>query len=113
MEPYITFSFEEGDKSPLILFTQTVEGDGHYNFELSAWYQKGCGCYLEIRSVPTSEEQFVYCPFSALSELRKRMVKILAEHDGSQQIGEMPTIPVWTTRGFSNSKFFLHLFFSL
>jgi hypothetical protein len=31
---------------------------------------------------------------------RKQMVEMLAEHGGTQQINEMPTIPEWATRGF-------------
>jgi hypothetical protein len=33
------------------------------------------------------------------------MVKMLEEHDGSEQIGEMPTISEWTKQGFSDSKY--------
>jgi hypothetical protein len=44
----------------------------------------------------------VYVPFSALPWLRKEMVEMLAEHDGSEQIGEMPTMPEWATEGLLN-----------
>jgi hypothetical protein len=108
----IIYSFQEGDESPLILATpcQIVAGTGHYNFELSAWHKKGDKWNFEIRSVKVSEEhteQWLYIPFSALPELRQEIVDILEEHDGSQRIGEIPTIPEWATQGFSflfNSK---------
>jgi hypothetical protein len=109
MEPYITFSFKEGDESPQILAIQSVEGNPHYDFELSAWHKKDYQCNFEIRSVPTlgkPKEKSLYLPCSALPELRKKMVKILAEHDGSERIDKMPKIPEWT-RGFSKFTFIL------
>jgi hypothetical protein len=90
------------------LATQIVVGDEHYNFELSAWHKNGGKWNFEMRSVKISEEhteRCLYFPFSALPELRKQMVKMLEEHDGSQRIKESPKIPEWITRGFSNSKF--------
>jgi hypothetical protein len=44
----------------------------------------------------------LYFPFWALPELRKEMVQMLEEHDGSEPIDEMPKIPEWATRGFLN-----------
>jgi hypothetical protein len=94
------------------LTAQIVAGgqlfDGrHYNFKLSACHQKGDQWHFEIRSVPTLEkhkhmEQQMYFPLWALPWLRQQMVKMLAEHDGSERIDEMPTVPEWATRGFSN-----------
>jgi hypothetical protein len=107
------FIFNEGDNSRLILFTKIVTGDRHYHFELSALHQKGYQWHFEIRSVQTSEEhkeKSLYLPFSALPKLRKGMVKILAEHDGSERIDEMPTIPEWATRGFLPIQNLLTLF---
>jgi hypothetical protein len=49
----------------------------------------------------------------ALPELRQQMVKILAEHDGSEKIDKMQAIPERATRGFSKSKFLLNYFFTL
>jgi hypothetical protein len=109
--PYFILSFQEGDKSPLILGTQTVEGPRNYNFKLSAWHQKGDQWHFDIRSVKISEEHkvtkehSVYFPFSALPWLRQQMVRMLEEHDGSQRIPKMPKILSWATPGFSNSKF--------
>jgi hypothetical protein len=108
MKPYTTYSFEECNESPLVLFTQIVAGDLHYDFKLAAWHETGGEWHFEIRSVKTSEEhkeQLIYLPFSALPELRQKIVEILEEHDGSQPIDEMPTIPEWAKRGFFNSKF--------
>jgi hypothetical protein len=100
---------KEGDESPLILSTQIVEGarhcnGQHYDFKLSAWHKKGYQWHLDIQSVQISEEhkdteQSLYFIFLALPWLREQMVKILAEHDGSERIGEMPKIPKWATRG--------------
>jgi hypothetical protein len=81
-----------------------VAGD-RYDFELSACHQKGDQWNFEIRSVPKSEEhqdQLLYFPFWALPWLRAQMVKMLAKHDGSEQIDDMPNIRQWATRGFSN-----------
>jgi hypothetical protein len=102
VELYFTFSFQEDDE--LILAKQTVEGDRQYNYELSAWHRKGDHqWYFNVRSVPTCEEyeeRAMYFPFSALPWLRQQIVEILVEHDGTEPIDEMPTIPEWTTRGF-------------
>jgi hypothetical protein len=84
--------------SPLILFTQTVAGGQHYDgrqyeFELSAWHEKGdLWCY-NIQSVLICEgkkrkEQSLNFPFWALPWLRQQMVKMLAEHDGTQRTGK-------------------------
>jgi hypothetical protein len=108
-QPCITFSFKESDEKPLVLATQEVTGDRHYDFKLSAWHQKDGGCNFEILGVPNSEEhqeKSLYCPCFALPELRQKMVKILVEHDGSERIDKMPKIPEWATSSFSaNSKF--------
>jgi hypothetical protein len=109
MELYITFLFEEGDEKLLVLATQIVAGGRHYDFKLSAWHQMtGDKCHFDIRSVPTSEkhkEQQVHFPLWALPWLRQQMVTNLAEHDGSERIDEMPTMPEWAKQGFSHSRF--------
>jgi hypothetical protein len=88
------------------LFTQIVAGAQHYDFKLSAMHRKGdeWHFHFEIRSVPISEEHTehqLYFPFSALPWLRQKMVKMLADHDGSERIGEMTKIPEWATRDVS------------
>jgi hypothetical protein len=114
---YLLISCKEGEESPLY-FTQIVEGarhphydDRHYDFKLSAWHRMGGEWQFHIQSVPTSEEQkdtekSLYFPFWALPWLRQQMIEMLEEHDGSEQIGEMPTIPKWATRGFQNSNYY-------
>jgi hypothetical protein len=97
----ILFHYQEGDESP---YLETQIGD--YKFKFSTWHKKGHKWHLCIHGVPTSEEdkhteQKLYILISALPELRQQMVKILAEHGGSERIDEMPTIPEWATRGFS------------
>jgi hypothetical protein len=94
-----------------------VAGTENYNFKLSALHQKGGGCNFEIRSVPwhfdirtvptseAHEESRLLFPFWALPWLRKQIITILAEHDGSQWIKEMPKIPEWAKRGFSFFQF--------
>jgi glycerol uptake facilitator-like aquaporin len=47
------------------------------------------------------KEKELHLPLWALPWLGQQMVKILAEHDGTEPIDEMPTIPTWATRGFS------------
>jgi hypothetical protein len=98
----ITFSFQEDDQ---ILATQIVVGHRHYKFKLSAWHKTAGQWHFDIRSVPTSDEHKgarLFFPFSILPWLRKQMVIMLAEYDESERIKEMPKIPEWTTRGFSN-----------
>jgi hypothetical protein len=91
MEPYNTLSFEEGDEKPLVLATQVVTGDRHYDFKLSAWHKKGYQWHFVIRSVKTSEEEHkereMYFPFSALPKLREKMVKMLKDHDHEEASG--------------------------
>jgi hypothetical protein len=102
----ITFSFEEGNNSPLILATQIVRGTRKYNFKLAAWHQNGGEWNFEIRSVPTSgkPKEPLHFPFSAFPWLRKQMVEMLEKHDGTERVNEMPNIREWATRGFSNPK---------
>jgi hypothetical protein len=89
------------------LATQIVVGHRHYKFKLSAWHQTGNKWHFDIRSVSTSEEHKesrLFFPFWALPWLRQQMVKIMAEHDGSERIKEMPKIPEWITRGLIQLK---------
>jgi hypothetical protein len=37
--------------------------------------------------------------------------KMLAEHDGTERIDEMPAIPEWATRGFTQFKIFIKYYF--
>jgi hypothetical protein len=106
MKPYITFSFQENDESPLILPTQIVMPAKHYYFKLLAWHQKGGQWHFDIRTVPTSEEHEesrLFFPISALPWLRQQIVTILAGiESGSERIDEMPAIPEWAKQGFIN-----------
>jgi hypothetical protein len=101
MELYCTFLFQKGDDSPLVLATQIFAGARHYDFKLSAWRcKKGRQWQFEIHSVPTSEEhygQLLLFPLWTLPWLRKQMVRMLAGHDGTERIYEMPTMPEWAT----------------
>jgi hypothetical protein len=82
----------------------TVAGPQHkngrqYNYELSA-RQKSDKWHLHIHRVQTSEKHKkceVHFPFLALPWVREQIVKILAGHDGSEQIAKMPKIPEWAT----------------
>jgi hypothetical protein len=56
-----------------------------------------------VQTSEANQEQEVYVPFWALPWLRKQMVTILMEHDGSEPINEMPIIREWATPGFPNS----------
>jgi hypothetical protein len=89
-----------------------VAGDRHYKFKLSAWHQTGEQWHFDIQSLHTWEEHKesrLFFPFWALPWLRQQMVKILAEHDGSERIKEMPKIPEWATQGFSKFKNFIRI----
>jgi hypothetical protein len=82
---------------------------GDYKFEL---HQKDAEWQFDIRHVPTSKkhkEWEVYLRFSAFPWLRQQMATILAEHDCTQWIEEMPKIPEWTTRGLKLAESSLRL----
>jgi hypothetical protein len=92
-----------------VLVNQMVEGGIHYDFKLSVfWHQKDGEWNVHITSVRTVQEhkpKDVYFPLWALQWLRQQMVKMLMEHDGSEQIDEKPTMPEWAKRGFTILKF--------
>jgi hypothetical protein len=93
---------------------QRIVNVEHYNFKL-VWHQ-GDGWHFHIRSVQTVQEhkpKQVKIPIWALPWLRQQMAKILVKHDGSEPIGEMPTIPEWVTRGISNSSLITIILFTL
>jgi hypothetical protein len=62
---------------------------------------------VSIHSDPSKTDTKREVRFSlwALPWLRQEMVKMLAEHDGTELVCNMPTIPEWATRGFFHSKF--------
>jgi hypothetical protein len=81
-----------------------LEEDVHYDFNLSiVWHPESRQWHLQIRSVKTRErhrEKEAHFPLWTVPQLRQEMVKILEEHDGTQRIDEMPTIPEWAAQGF-------------
>jgi hypothetical protein len=75
----------------------------HFKFSV-VWHQKDCEWDLNIHSVhvKTSEkhkEREVNFPLWALPQLRQLMATLLVEHDGTQRIDEMPTMPEWARKG--------------
>jgi hypothetical protein len=79
-----------------------VEDSQPYSFKLSVvWHQKEGQWHLYIQSVQTSEKhkkKEVHFPLWALPQMRQQMATMLEEHDGTERIDEMPTIPEWATQ---------------
>jgi hypothetical protein len=77
----------EGDESPPVLVTQTVEGGLYYDFKLLVVWHPEIGKWeLEIRSVKTVQEhreRWLRIPLWAWPWLRQQMTSILVEHDGT------------------------------
>jgi hypothetical protein len=57
---------------------------------------------LQMQTSNEHKEREVRFPLWALPQLRQQIVKMLEEHDGSELMDKMPTIPEWATQGFLN-----------
>jgi hypothetical protein len=79
-----------------------VEGGIFYDFQLLVlWSKRGQQWDLKIRSVKTVKdhnEKRVQIPLWTLPLLRQKIAEILEEHDGTQHIDQMPTMPEWATQ---------------
>ena len=77
---------------------ESFSGD-HFNFALAIQSSRDGSFQFKMQAAGQGKKQrFMILPFRALPQMRERLAKILAEHDGSRQIGPAPTIP----RGWQN-----------
>jgi hypothetical protein len=84
---------------------QILEWSQHYNFKFSIEWHPEIGQWrLYICSVKTWEKhrEAAHFPLWTLPQLRQQLATILAEHDGSERLDKMPTMPEWATEGFLN-----------
>jgi hypothetical protein len=106
----ISSSESDDNESPPVLTTQTVEGGLFYDFTLSVdWHPETGKRNLQIRTVKTVQEhreRSLRMPLWALFWLREQMASMLVEHDGSERIDEMPTLPEWEIKGLQYLYFF-------
>jgi hypothetical protein len=102
----IFVTFTEDIVPQRVLAFQMLEVSLHNYFNLLiVWRQEIGQWHLHIHSVKTWEkllkEKEAHFPLWTLPKLRQQMATMLEEHDGSEQIDEMPTMPEWATQGFS------------
>jgi hypothetical protein len=99
------FFFTEDIVPQRVLAFQMLEEGLLHDFKFSIEWHPEIGQWrLYICSVKTWEKhrEAAHFPLWTLPQLRQQLATILAEHDGSERIAEMPTMPEWATQGFLN-----------